>query len=173
MRLTFAGDKATLKGDGPQASTATVILDATRKPPAIDINLDDGKPLKGVYKLEGDTLTISHGRPGGPRAKEFKSTADNNAALMVEETVQRTRAPGRSCACSTWRPPTPRPVGRPGAAGPGGGGAVKPTVGADSHGAWRTSLASAGADQARLALQLASGDTLVQPYIPEVASRGE
>jgi glutathione synthase/RimK-type ligase-like ATP-grasp enzyme len=50
---------------------------------------------------------------------------------------------------------------------------VKPAVAAGTHGAWRTSLGAAQAGQARLAEQLGPGDVLVQPYMPEVASKGE
>jgi glutathione synthase/RimK-type ligase-like ATP-grasp enzyme len=50
---------------------------------------------------------------------------------------------------------------------------VKPAVGAGAYGAWRTSRATARADQARLAEQLGSQDVLAQAYMPEVASGGE
>jgi glutathione synthase/RimK-type ligase-like ATP-grasp enzyme len=50
---------------------------------------------------------------------------------------------------------------------------VKPAVAVGSHGAWRTSRATAEADQARFAGQLGARDVLVQPFLPEVTSRGE
>jgi glutathione synthase/RimK-type ligase-like ATP-grasp enzyme len=50
---------------------------------------------------------------------------------------------------------------------------VKPAVAVGSHGAWRTSRATAQADQARFASQLAARDVLVQPFLPEVTSQGE
>jgi hypothetical protein len=50
---------------------------------------------------------------------------------------------------------------------------VKPAVSASAHGTWRTSLATARADQARLDELLRAGDVMVQPLIPEVAGAGE
>jgi len=50
---------------------------------------------------------------------------------------------------------------------------VKPAVSASALGTWRTSLASARADQARFAEQARGQDLLVQPYLPEIAAGGE
>src|SRR5262245_52990153 len=50
---------------------------------------------------------------------------------------------------------------------------VKPAVAVGSHGAWRTARATAEADQPRFAGQLGARDVLVQPFLPEVTSRGE
>src|SRR5262249_56731234 len=50
---------------------------------------------------------------------------------------------------------------------------VKPAVAVGSHGAWRTSRATAGADQPRFAGPLGTRDGLVQPFLPEGTSRGE
>lgn len=50
---------------------------------------------------------------------------------------------------------------------------IKPAVSASAWGTWRTSLATAAADQTRFAEQARTQDILVQPYLPEVASQGE
>jgi glutathione synthase/RimK-type ligase-like ATP-grasp enzyme len=50
---------------------------------------------------------------------------------------------------------------------------VKPAVSVGSHGAWRTSRATAAADQDRFAGQLGARDVLVQPFLSEVMSQGE
>ena len=50
---------------------------------------------------------------------------------------------------------------------------VKPAVSASAYGTWRTSLATADVDQLRFTEQLGRQDILVQPYLAEVASRGE
>lgn len=50
---------------------------------------------------------------------------------------------------------------------------IKPAVSASALGTWRTSMAAAGADQAKFAEQARGQDTLVQPYMPEVAAKGE
>src|SRR5262249_22710327 len=50
---------------------------------------------------------------------------------------------------------------------------VKPAVAVGSHGAWRTSRATAEADRPRFAGPLGTRDGLVQPFLPEGTSRGE
>jgi hypothetical protein len=50
---------------------------------------------------------------------------------------------------------------------------IKPAVSASATGTWRTSLATASADQARLDELLRAGDVLVQPFMPDVADPGE
>src|SRR5262245_3850716 len=50
---------------------------------------------------------------------------------------------------------------------------VKPAISASARGTWRSSRATAEPDQARFAAQRLARDVLVQPYCPEIASRGE
>jgi hypothetical protein len=50
---------------------------------------------------------------------------------------------------------------------------IKPAVSASADGTWRTSCATAEADQPRFAQQSRAADLLVQPYLPEVATQGE
>lgn len=50
---------------------------------------------------------------------------------------------------------------------------IKPAISAAAFQTWRTSLATAEADEMRFVEQLRSRDLLVQPYLPEVASGGE
>lgn len=50
---------------------------------------------------------------------------------------------------------------------------IKPAISANAFGTWRTSLSTAAVDEKRFAEQVRSHDVLVQPYLPEVASKGE
>ena len=50
---------------------------------------------------------------------------------------------------------------------------IKPAVSASAYGTWRTSLATADADQAKFEEQTRAQDVLIQPYLSEVASQGE
>src|SRR6266550_5117847 len=50
---------------------------------------------------------------------------------------------------------------------------VKPAVSASATDTWRTSAATAGADQGRLETLLRAGDVMVQPFIDEVCDPGE
>jgi uncharacterized protein (TIGR03067 family) len=49
-----------------------------------EINLDmNGTVGKGIYKLDGDLLTIVHTEAGKPRPKEFATAADTSLTMMV------------------------------------------------------------------------------------------
>jgi hypothetical protein len=50
---------------------------------------------------------------------------------------------------------------------------VKPAVSASAFGTWRTSVETAGADQAPLDALLRAGDVMVQPFMSEVGNPGE
>ncbi|MCC6163169.1 MAG: hypothetical protein IT182_07445 [Acidobacteria bacterium] len=50
---------------------------------------------------------------------------------------------------------------------------IKPAISAGAHLTWRTSIEAATGDQARFAAQAADADTLVQPFMPSIATRGE
>ncbi len=52
-------------------------------------------------------------------------------------------------------------------------GVIKPAVSASATGTWRSSLATASADQPRLDELLRAGDVMVQPFVREVADPGE
>ena len=84
--VTIAGDKMISKKDGKD-DTVTFKLDTSKSPPHIDLfeagEKDD--TAYGIYKLEGDTLTICFAESNKPedRPKEFKTTKDNNAIIMT------------------------------------------------------------------------------------------
>ena len=85
--LVFQGAKVTVRFLGGDAGTAAIKLDPGKRPAQIDVTPDVGpnKGLihKGIYKIEGDTLTLCHGVGGGPRPSEFKSTAARPFLLHV------------------------------------------------------------------------------------------
>jgi uncharacterized protein (TIGR03067 family) len=70
MRLAFSGGLLRLSQGGAVIERAPFRLDRSRSPGAIDIGGPDGGARVGVYKMEGDTLTICDapdavGRPSG------------------------------------------------------------------------------------------------------------
>jgi uncharacterized protein (TIGR03067 family) len=74
--------------DGSGSDKTTAELDGGRKPARIDLKKGD-KTAKGIYQLEGDTLTLCLGRVGAERPTEFASRAGTPTALMVFQRVKK------------------------------------------------------------------------------------
>ena len=81
-RLSFAGNRFQIQSrDGEPLYAGTVRADPSAKPATIDFEHTEGalkgKTWKGIYALDGDTLTISDNAPnlarGRPAAFEAKS----------------------------------------------------------------------------------------------------
>jgi uncharacterized protein (TIGR03067 family) len=73
--LTFEGDKLTLKQRG-DTKTGTYKIDASQKPPHLDVTPDDGdkKTMKMIYHLDGDTLKIyGDKKEDGDRPKDYEA----------------------------------------------------------------------------------------------------
>lgn len=72
---------------GKSFAGTTVVLDPTREPKTIDV-LPDGGPSRdkrvlGIYRLEGDRLTICMADPDQPRPREFKAEKGSKCTLMT------------------------------------------------------------------------------------------
>jgi uncharacterized protein (TIGR03067 family) len=79
MKLKIEGDK--LHVSGAHEVAAACKIDSSKKPKEIDLTLMggdiDGKVMKGLFELDGDTLKICIGTPDTPdRPTEFKSKDD-------------------------------------------------------------------------------------------------
>lgn len=75
----FQGDRFRISGDPP--GSERFIIDEKSDPKRIDF--DDGKPPKilGIYKFDGNDLTICTGGPGEPRPTEFVTSYDTGNVL--------------------------------------------------------------------------------------------
>lgn len=80
------GDKYTVTpaaGSTAQPVTGTFTADAGKTPATIDMKPESGrykgKTLLGVFKLDGDTLTVAFAEPGRPRPTGF----DGGAGVVV------------------------------------------------------------------------------------------
>ena len=64
-------------------------LDPGKSPAHLDFTYEDGPAkgttLKGVYKFEGDTLTVCFGGFGKDRPTEFASKAGSGTILIVQK----------------------------------------------------------------------------------------
>ncbi|HEV3142618.1 MAG TPA: TIGR03067 domain-containing protein [Gemmataceae bacterium] len=82
--LTVKGDQWTFKTGNGRASTAKVKIDDSKNPKQIDLTFQAGAkqgPSRGIFKLEGDTMTLCRTRGDIPRPEEFKTT--ESAGLLV------------------------------------------------------------------------------------------
>jgi uncharacterized protein (TIGR03067 family) len=62
---------------GDELATGTVSLDASKKPRELDVKSETGPQkgmtMKGIYKLDGDTMTVCYDAGGTTRPKAFES----------------------------------------------------------------------------------------------------
>ena len=75
----------------------TVMLDKT--PKAIDSIYTDGKQkgkvVKGIYKIEGDSITYCWAEPGKERPTAFASKAEDGSTLMTLKRVEAVKTPDK------------------------------------------------------------------------------
>jgi len=82
-----AEGKSSAQRDGKTFIASTIKLDPTKTPKAIDMTYTEGeiqgKPALGIYKIEGDLLTICRVAPGMDRPAEFSSKPGSGYTLMT------------------------------------------------------------------------------------------
>jgi uncharacterized protein (TIGR03067 family) len=77
------------KEGGSEDHDATIVLDPSQSPVAIDLTPKDGpqagKPVLGIVKVEKDVVTLCWGDRGekAERPKEFSSTKENKQFMIV------------------------------------------------------------------------------------------
>jgi uncharacterized protein (TIGR03067 family) len=97
--MIFAGDQCQLGSPGGAALLMTFQLDPTREPPTIDLDYFLGTekvPGRGIYRLEGDRLTICYrlnrGAVSPERPTEFVTHPGRQEMMLI---LQREKADTR------------------------------------------------------------------------------
>ena len=79
-QIEFAGDAMTTTVKG-RATTYKFSLDSSRSPGAIDLDMGTAIGL-GIYRIQGDSLSLAHGEAGDPRPHEFASAPGSRLMVM-------------------------------------------------------------------------------------------
>jgi uncharacterized protein (TIGR03067 family) len=91
--LTVAGDRMTTRDGLDILDESTFRLDPGARPKAIDLAFtagpDKDKSVKGIYKLEGNELTICVAEPGKDRPTALVSKEGSGHLLFVFKRVKK------------------------------------------------------------------------------------
>jgi len=83
----FKGDELTVTVGGMTIMKATVTLDPTKQPKAIDYKITDGpnkgKTQLGIYELKDDTVKFCFSNPGDERPAAFETKSGDGRTLSV------------------------------------------------------------------------------------------
>src|SRR5262249_53126630 len=80
-KANFKGDKITIEVAG-ESYFGIAKLDETKKPKEVDLTVE-GQLHLGIYKVEGDDLTVCLAAPKEPRPTKFESPAKTGTFLVV------------------------------------------------------------------------------------------
>lgn len=81
--MIFDADQVVAKMDEKEVSLGTFKLDPSRTPRWYDRTYSDGTPRLGIYRLEGDSLTICLAGLGKERPTAFSTSPGDGLSLLV------------------------------------------------------------------------------------------
>ena len=88
--FTADGKSVLTLGGGAGSTEATYKADATKAPAELDLSDGPkGKPLRGIFKVEGDTLTVCLVEGDADRPTAFESAAGSKAILLTLKRVKK------------------------------------------------------------------------------------
>jgi uncharacterized protein (TIGR03067 family) len=92
MTVTFEGDRYTVKKGDAVIQTASLKLDPSRSPKALDVKVAEGPNkgavILGIYEIGGDTLKVCFDPAGKRRPTQLKS-ASGSQTLVVHKRVKK------------------------------------------------------------------------------------
>jgi uncharacterized protein (TIGR03067 family) len=90
-------DHVVWERNGKRFAGTRVILDPTTKPASIDVIPDGGRSrgehILGIYKFDGDALTICMAAPGKPRPSKLAAEKGSGCTLQTFTHEKATKAP--------------------------------------------------------------------------------
>jgi uncharacterized protein (TIGR03067 family) len=86
--VILAGKHTVYFGDKIVAEEVTFRVDPTKKPKQVDDTLKDGKKIRGIYELQGDTLRSCVAAPDKDRPTEFTGKKGSGYTLRVFRRVK-------------------------------------------------------------------------------------
>jgi uncharacterized protein (TIGR03067 family) len=90
VTFRFAGDKVVVRSPQDDAKESVVRLGPAKTPAEIDVRpVNETETALGIYRLEGDVLTICTADPGQPRPTEFASRPGLKVTLLVLKRQER------------------------------------------------------------------------------------
>jgi uncharacterized protein (TIGR03067 family) len=89
LKITFSGDKWTVRDDGKVVQGGTHKFDPSKKPGQVDAKVTEGEgkgeTMLGIYELKGDTIRVCFDPQGKERPTTFKTKAGQFAAVVQRE----------------------------------------------------------------------------------------
>ena len=88
-KLIVEGDRYKAYFGDKLADEGTIRLDPATTPKEIDVFPSKDKVMKGIYKIDGDEMSVCFGRPGGERPTEFKTKEGTFQLLLGYQRVKK------------------------------------------------------------------------------------